>query len=99
VDPRKRGRASKPHGQEKGNRMTVRPKVFKRKEEQTPGRGFSSDELKKAGSSLHEAVRLHIAVDARRKTGHDDNVETLKTLLKERKTAAESKKPKGKSKS
>jgi ribosomal protein L13E len=79
--------------------MTARPQVFKRKEQQTLGRGFSSDELKKAGSSLHEAVRLHIAIDPRRKTGHDDNVEKLKILLKERKTAAESKKPKGKSKS
>ena len=79
--------------------MTVRPKVFKRKGKRVSGRGFSSEELKKAGSSLQEAVRLHISVDPRRKTGHDDNVEAIKVLLKEKKAAAESKKPKRKSKS
>jgi len=79
--------------------MTARPEVFKRKKEQTAGRGFSSDELKKAGSSLHEAVSLHIPVDPRRKTSHDENVERLRNVLKERRIARESKKPKGKSKS
>lgn len=99
ADPRKRGQASKPHGQEKGDKMTARPRVFKRGGKRISGRGFSSEELKKAGSSLQEAVRLHISVDPRRKTGHDDNVEVLKVLLKEKKAAAESKKPKRKSKS
>ena len=49
---------------------------------------------------MSEAVKLHVAVDPRRKTAHEENVETIKTFLKERKaTAKTEKKRKRKSKS
>jgi ribosomal protein L13E len=80
--------------------MTVtRPKVFKSRAKQRVGRGFSRGELKKAGSSLTEAVKLGIPVDAKRKTAHEENVEVVETLLQEKKPAAKPKKPRGKRKS
>ena len=72
--------------------------VFKRHRKRTPGRGFSSGELKKAESNLAEALKLHISIDTKRKTAHDENVEVLKVLLKEKKAAAKPKKEKEKSK-
>ena len=56
---------------------TVKAKVFKDVGKQRFGRGFSRDELKKAGTSLTEAVRLGVLVDSRRKTAHDENVEEI----------------------
>ena len=48
---------------------------------------------------MSEAVKLHVAVDPRRKTAHDENVEALRTFLQERKAVAKTKKRKRKSKS
>jgi ribosomal protein L13E len=79
--------------------MTTRPNVIRRRGKNTEGKGFSSEELRKSGLSLKEAVKLHIPVDPRRKTAHDENVETLKGVVKEKKAATKPKKPKGKSKS
>lgn len=79
--------------------MTTRPNVIRRRGKNTEGKGFSSEELRKSGLSLKEAVKLHIPVDPRRKTAHDENVETLKGVVKEKKAAMKPKKPKGKSKS
>jgi ribosomal protein L13E len=79
--------------------MTTRPNVIKRHGKHAEGKGFSSEELRKSGLSLKEAVKLHIPVDPRRKTAHDENVETLKGVVKEKKAATKPKKPKGKSKS
>lgn len=42
------------------------------------GRGFSLGEIKRAGLTPHEAKRLGIYVDKRRKTLHPINVQTLK---------------------
>jgi large subunit ribosomal protein L13e len=71
---------------------TVKAKVFKDVGKQRFGRGFSRDELKKAGTSLTEAVKLGVLVDSRRKTSHDENVEAVKTFLAARKTAQKPKK-------
>jgi ribosomal protein L13E len=65
----------------------AKAKVFKTKGKQRIGRGFSREELKKAGSSLKEAVRLGLPVDEKRKTVHDDNVAVAKTLLQEKRPA------------
>ena len=77
---------------------TRRPRVQRRDGKQVEGKGFSLNELKKANSSLTEAVRFRIPVDPRRRTAHDENVEALKPLLMERKSAVKAK-AKGKSKS
>ncbi len=70
----------------------IKAKVPKHPDRQRFGRGFSRDELRKAGTSLTEAVKLGVPVDSRRKTMHEDNVETVKTFLKDRKAASKPKK-------
>jgi ribosomal protein L13E len=71
--------------------VTTSPKVFKNDGKQRFGRGFSREELKKAGSSLKEAVKLGLRVDEKRKTSHDENVEAAKTILQERRLASKPK--------
>ena len=78
---------------------TIKPKVFKQDGKQRLGRGFSREELKRAGSSLTEALRFAIPVDAKRKTAHEENIEAVKTFLQEKKTVSKPKKPRGKPKS
>jgi ribosomal protein L13E len=75
---------------------TIKAKVVKPDGKQRAGKGFSRDEIKKAGSNLTEALKLKVPIDPKRKTVHEENVETLKTFLKTNKPAA---KPKRKSKS
>jgi len=79
--------------------MVKRPKVSEKRGRRSLGKGYSPGELKKAGLSMSEAVKLHVAVDPRRKTAHDENAEALKTFLQEKKAVAKKKKRKRKSKS
>jgi len=79
--------------------MIKRPKVSEKRGRRSLGKGYSPEELKKGGLSTSEAVKLHVAVDPRRKTAHDENVEALKTFLQERKAVVKTKKRKRKSKS
>ncbi|MEM2117876.1 MAG: ribosomal protein L13e [Candidatus Bathyarchaeia archaeon] len=78
--------------------IAVKPTVFKKNGKQRLGRGFSREELKKAGISVSDALKLGVPVDLRRRTVHEENVATVKEFLKRKK--AESKpKRRGKSKS
>lgn len=79
--------------------IVSRPRVIKRGGKQREGKGFSPEELRKTGLSLGEAVRLHIPVDPRRKTVHEENVEIIKALLESKKPDSKPKKLKRKSKS
>ena len=75
----------------------TKPKIFKPNGKQRNGRGFSPEELKKAGLNKVEAKRLGIPADPRRKTAYDENVEALKACAKEKKTEVKPKpKPKPK---
>lgn len=62
--------------------MALKPKVFKKGGKQRSGRGFSREELKKAGLIPKEALKMGIPVDFRRRTVHEENVEIIKTFLK-----------------
>jgi ribosomal protein L13E len=78
----------------------IKPKVLKPDEKQRSGRGFSLEELKKAGLNPTQAKRLEIPVDRRRKTAHDQNVEAIKAYAEKKKAEAKPKpKPKPKPKS
>jgi ribosomal protein L13E len=44
------------------------------------GKGFSRQEIIKAGINMGDIRRLHISFDKRRKSVHSENVETLKSL-------------------
>jgi hypothetical protein len=63
----------------------TKPRVFKEDGKQRCGRGFSREELEKAGSNLKEALGLGLFVDPRRKTAHDENVEAVKACMSEKK--------------
>ena len=76
--------------------MTVKPRVFKKGGKQRWGKGFSGEELKKAGISFKEALRLGVPVDFKRRTAHEENVEAIKTFLESAKAKG---KRMGKSKS
>ncbi len=63
----------------------IKPKILKPDGKQRSGRGFSIEELKKAGLNRAEAKKLEIPVDERRKTAHDQNVEVIKAYAEKEK--------------
>ena len=56
--------------------------ILKRRGRNRSGRGFSRKELKKAGLSQKQALKLQLPVDLRRRTIHEENVKLLKQQLK-----------------
>lgn len=84
---------------EKDLPMTMtKPKVFKRHRGRRPGKGFSLEELKKAGTNFKEAMNLRIPTDPKRRTAHEENIEMLKALLEDGKTGFKPRKTTRKSK-
>lgn len=78
----------------------IKPKILKPDGKQRNGRGFSCNEIGKAGLNAIEATRLGLPVDFRRKTAHDENVEAVKAYVKKAKAKAKPKpKPKPKAES
>ena len=69
--------------------MTLRNRlvVHKKSGAKRMGRGFSREELKKAGINLKQALRIELPIDTRRRTAHDYNVKLLKKQLKNLRTA------------
>jgi large subunit ribosomal protein L13e len=63
----------------------IRPKIRRTDGKERNGRGFSLEELKKAGLNKSEAIKLEIPVDKRRKTAHDQNVQKIKSYAKKKK--------------
>jgi large subunit ribosomal protein L13e len=78
--------------------ITIKPTILKKGGKQRHGKGFSRKELKKAGLSLNEALKLRVPVDLRRRTVHEKNVDAIKAFLETKKIASKPKK-RGKSKS
>jgi len=72
--------------------MTTRPFISRKNGKQRAGKGFSKEELKKAGLSFKEALKLGVPVDLRRRTIHERNVDVIKEFLDSRKKTAEPKK-------
>ena len=62
--------------------MKVQSVVQKKGGRTRGGRGFSRGELKEAEVNFKRALKLGIPVDPRRKTKHEENVETLKQHLR-----------------
>jgi len=71
----------------------IKPKILTPSGKQRSGRGFSREELKKAGLNKAEAKKLELPIDWRRQTAHDQNVEALKAFTEMKKAEA---KPKAK---
>ena len=81
----------------------IKPQILKPCGKQRSGRGFSREELKKAGLNKAKAKKLGIPVDSKRKTLHDQNVETMRAYAEKKKAEAKPKpkpqpKPKKKAK-
>ncbi len=75
----------------------IKPEILKPDGKQRRGRGFSREELKKAGLNPAVAKRLEIPFDKRRKTVHDQNIEAIKVHAGKKKAETKSKpKPKPK---
>ncbi|MDI6691319.1 MAG: ribosomal protein L13e [Candidatus Bathyarchaeota archaeon] len=77
--------------------MAFKPKIFKKGGKKRYGKGFSREELKKAGISLKEALKSGIPVDFRRKTIHMENVEAIKAFIEKEKPKPKKSKRKSKS--
>jgi len=84
----------------------IKPAIFKPNGKQRSGRGFSRDEIDKAGLTPTQAARLAIPVDYKRKTAHDENVKAIEACAAKQKAIAKPKpkpepkaEPKKKSKS
>jgi len=69
----------------------AKPKILKQDGEQRNGRGFSPDEIKKAGLTKVEARKMQLPVDKRRKTAHEENVEAIKEYTRKAKTMMKTK--------
>lgn len=76
--------------------MTTKARVTKGQGRQRGGRGFSRNELKEAGTNPTEALKLHMPLDLKRRTLHEENVSSIKTILASSKKPS---KPKAKKKS
>jgi large subunit ribosomal protein L13e len=63
----------------------IKPKIHRTDGKERNGRGFSLEELKKAGLNKAEAKKLEIPVDKRRKTAHEQNVQKIKSYAKKKK--------------
>jgi ribosomal protein L13E len=72
--------------------VSIKPIVFKKGGKQRHGKGFSREELKKAGLSLKEASKLGIPADSRRATVHEGNINVIKGFLENKRVASKSKK-------
>jgi large subunit ribosomal protein L13e len=66
----------------------VKPKILKPNRKQRNGKGFSPEELKKAGLNPTEAAKIGLPTDFRRKTAHDENVEVVKAYVEKKKAEA-----------
>jgi large subunit ribosomal protein L13e len=69
----------------------VKPEILTPTGKQRSGRGFSREELEKAGLNKEEAKKLKIPVDIRRRTAHDQNVKALKAYAEKKKAEAKPK--------
>ena len=69
----------------------IKPVILNSDGKQRSGRGFSTEELEKAGLNPAEAKRLEIPVDKRRKTVYDKNIEAIKVYAEKKRAEAKPK--------
>ena len=69
----------------------IRPTITKQNGKQSIGRGFSRTELEKAGVNKQQAKQMGLPVDLKRKSAHDENVETIKAHAQKAKAQTEAK--------
>lgn len=62
--------------------------ITKSNDKKAESRGFSRTELKNAGLTKQDATKMGIPLDLKRKSAHDENVETLKAHSEKAKAEA-----------
>lgn len=72
----------------------VKAVIVKANGKQRNGKGFSAEEIKKAGLNPVDARKMGLPVDLRRNTIHEENVKVAKAYAEEAKAKAKPKKPK-----
>jgi len=88
------------------NMHHIKAIIIRQNGRKAKSRGFSLTELKNAGLTKQDAKKIGIPLDVKRKSAHDENVETLKAHAEKAKTEVKPKvaeaepteKPKKKSK-
>jgi len=68
--------------------------ITKQNGKESIGRGFSLNELKKAGLTKQDAQKIGIRLDVKRKSEHEENIATLKAHAEKAKAEAKPKAPK-----
>lgn len=68
----------------------IKPQILKANGKKRVGKGFSPEELKKAGLNLQEAKAIELPIDFRRRTAHEENIEAIKTYAAQEKTKQKS---------
>ncbi|HMK94677.1 MAG TPA: ribosomal protein L13e [Candidatus Limnocylindrales bacterium] len=71
----------------------IKATVTKRNGRKSTSRGFSLTELQKAGLTKQDAKKIGVPLDVKRKSAHDENVETLKAHAEKAKPKAKPKEP------
>jgi large subunit ribosomal protein L13e len=56
----------------------IKPIVTRQNGKRKAGQGFSPNELKGAGISKQQAQQMGLRIDMRRKTSHQENIDTIK---------------------
>ena len=72
----------------------IKAVITKQNGKQSTGRGFSPNELEKAGVNKQQAKQMGIPVDVKRKSAHDENIATIKAHAQKAKAEAKPKTPK-----
>ena len=57
----------------------IKPTITAQNGKERTGKGFSPDELKEAGLTAADAKNLKIPIDRKRRSSHEENIETLKS--------------------
>jgi ribosomal protein L13E len=69
----------------------VKAVVLKTNGKQRSGKGFSSEEIKKAGLNPVDARKMGLPVDLRRNTVHEENIKVAKAYAEKSKAKAKPK--------
>jgi len=76
----------------------IKATIIKQNGKRRSGRGFSLNELGKAGLTKQDAKRIGIPLDVKRRSEHEENIMTLKEHAAKAKSEAKPKAPKNKPK-
>jgi len=71
----------------------IKATVTKRNGRKSTSRGFSLMELRKAGLTRQDAKKMGVPLDVKRKSAHNENVETLRAHAEKAKPKAKPKEP------